>query len=66
MASTGEKEHESAELDRPCQGVSPDAAACIYPATVRCASCKKWFCDAHAEDERWHPCMQPPGEEGEA
>jgi len=66
MASTGEKEHESAELDRPCQGVSPDAAACIYPATVRCASCKKWFCDTHAEDERWHPCMQPPGEEGEA
>jgi len=62
----GEKEHESVDLERSCQGMSSDAAACTYPATVRCTSCNKWFCDAHAEDERWHPCMQPPGEGGEA
>jgi len=24
------------------------------------------FCDAHAEDEEWHPSMLPPGEEGGA
>src|SRR5207249_9848283 len=28
-----------------------------YPATVRCRSCQKLFCDAHAEDEQWHACM---------
>jgi hypothetical protein len=27
-------------------------------------TCRRWFCDAHAEDEEWHPCMLPPGEEG--
>jgi hypothetical protein len=58
-----EKEHESADLERLCQGVSPDAA-CTYPATVRCTTCRRWFCDAHAEDEQWHPCMLPLGDEG--
>ena len=47
-----------------CQGVSPNDEPCDYPATVPCATCSKWFCDAHAEDEEWHPCMLPPGEEG--
>ena len=23
------------------------------------------FCDAHAEDDEWHPCMIPTREEGE-
>ena len=53
----GEEASESSDLERSCQGISPDATTCTYPATVRCASCNKWFCDAHAEDERWHLCM---------
>jgi len=55
----GEEESASADLERLCQGISPGVAACTYPATVHCTSCKKWFCDAHGEDERWHPCMLP-------
>ncbi len=53
----GEEEAASADLERLCQGISPSVATCTYPATVRCTSCKKWFCDAHAEDGPWHPCM---------
>ena len=68
MAARGvamaEDEAEGADLERLCQGLSPDNESCTYPATVHCTSCKKWFCDAHAEDERWHPCMLPPGDEG--
>jgi hypothetical protein len=68
MAARGvpmeEKETESADLERLCQGVSPNDEPCNYPATVHCATCRRWFCDAHAEDEEWHPCMLPPGEEG--
>ena len=37
---------------------------CDYPATVHCAKCDKWFCDAHAEDEELHPCMLRPVDEG--
>jgi len=33
-------------------------------ATVHCATCSRWFCDVHAEDEEWHPSTLPPGEEG--
>jgi hypothetical protein len=59
-----EDEAESADLERLCQGASSEAAGCTYPATLRRTSCKKWFCDAQAEDERWHPCMPPTGDEG--
>jgi hypothetical protein len=62
----GEGEAERTDLERLCRGISPGAAACTYPATVRCTLCKKWFCDAHAEDERWHPCMLPPSDVGGA
>lgn len=55
-----EKEGESEDLERLCQGVSPGDAACNYPATVHCPTCDGWFCDAHAEDEQWHSCMLPP------
>jgi hypothetical protein len=68
MAARGvqmeEKETECADLERLCQGVSPNDEPCDYPATVHWERCRRWFCDAHAEDEEWHPCMLPPGEEG--
>ena len=50
------KEAESTDLERFCQAVSPNVEPCDYPATVHCAKCGRWFCDAHAEDEEWHPC----------
>ena len=59
-----EKEAKSADPERLCQGLSPDDEPCNYPATVHCATCSRWFCDIHAEDEEWHPCTLPPGEEG--
>jgi hypothetical protein len=43
------------------QAVSPNDEPCDYPATVHCAKCGRWFCDAHAEDEEWHPCMPQRG-----
>ena len=52
------------EVERLCQAVSPNDEPCDYPATVHCAKCGRWFCDAHAEDEEWHPCMLPGGDEG--
>jgi hypothetical protein len=58
------EENETADLEQLCQGVSLGDAACNYSATVRCTTCGRWFCDAHAEDEQWHPCMLPPGDEG--
>ena len=51
-------------LERLCQGVSPNDEPCDYPAAVHCAKCSRWFCDAHAEDENWHTCMLPAGDEG--
>jgi hypothetical protein len=62
--SKGEKKDESEDLERTCQGVSPNDEPCDYSATVHCATCGRWFCDAHAEDDRWHPCMLPLGEAG--
>ncbi len=62
--STEENSEDIADLERLCQGMSPDGELCDYPATVHCATCAKWFCDAHAEDDQWHACMLPPGEEG--
>jgi len=55
----GIEEAEGPDLERLCEGITSGVSACTYPATVRCTQCKKWFCDAHAEDERWHPCMLP-------
>jgi len=54
-----EKESESADLERLCEGVSLGDAPCNYQATVQCPKCNGWFCDAHAEDEQWHSCMLP-------
>jgi hypothetical protein len=41
---------EGLDLERVCQGVSPSDEPCDYPATVHCPLCKRWFCEAHAED----------------
>jgi len=57
-------EQEGPDLERLCQGVSPNDEPCGYPATVHCPSCRRWFCDAHAEEEDWHSCVREPGEEG--
>lgn len=59
-----EKEAEGADPERMCQGVSSDDEPCNYPAKVHCATCNRWFCDVHAEDEEWHACTLLPGEEG--
>ena len=56
-------EHGAEDPERLCHGVSPGNAVCGFPATVRCTTCGKWFCDAHAEDEQWHPCMLVLGDE---
>jgi len=61
MAQRGD---EREDLERLCQGVSPNDEPCDYPATVHCATCGRWFCDAHAENEEWHSCALAPGEEG--
>jgi hypothetical protein len=60
----GDKEGQSGDLERLCQAVSRCDEPCDYPAAVHCARCGRWFCDAHAEDEEWHPCMLAPGDEG--
>jgi len=58
---------EGPDLERLCQGVSSSGEQCDYPATVHCPACKKWFCDAHAEDETWHSCLlELGGKAGEA
>ena len=31
----GEEKAESADLERSCHGISPGAAGCTYPATLR-------------------------------
>jgi hypothetical protein len=59
-----EKKAESADLKRFCQAVSLNDEPCNHRATVHCATCERWFCDGHAADEEWHPCVLPPGEEG--
>jgi hypothetical protein len=60
----GEEKSEREDLERLCRGVPPSDKPCNYPATVHCATCGRWFCDAHAEDGEWHPCMRVPGNEG--
>ena len=46
------------------QGDSRNNELCTNLATVHRATCDRWFCDIHVEDEEWHPCMLEPGEEG--
>ena len=44
------KEVESNDLDRQCQAVSPNDEPCVYPATVHCAKCGRWFRDSSLAD----------------
>ena len=64
MIQNGLENEPSGDSDRLCQGVSPTDEPCTLPATVHCVKCHLWFCDAHAEDDQWHACMLPEGEEG--
>jgi len=59
-----DEELESEDLKHFCQAVSPNDEPCYNPATVRCTKCGRWFCASHSEDEGWHSCALPPGEEG--
>jgi hypothetical protein len=61
MAAMDQSASENEGYERPCQAVSSNNEVCGFPATVRCTTCEKWFCDAHAEDEQWHPCVGLPG-----
>jgi hypothetical protein len=60
----GENELRSADLKHFCRAVSPNDEPCYNPATVRCAKCGRWYCDTHSEEEEWHSCALPPGDEG--
>jgi hypothetical protein len=53
---TEEIQAESADLERLC--VSCCGERCASEATVHCPKCRRWFCDAHAEDEKWHFCAR--------
>lgn len=49
------KQSEIWDLGRMCR--SRNGEPCTCEATVHCSTCGAWFCDAHAEDEKWHPCV---------
>lgn len=52
-----ESQTESSDLERVC--VSRYGERCTAEALVHCPKCGRWFCDAHAEDGRWHGCALP-------
>lgn len=52
--ATEETQPEYSNLVHVC---SRYAERCSYEATVHCPKCGKWFCDGHAEDGNWHPCV---------
>jgi hypothetical protein len=47
-----------------CEAISHLDEPCNESAVVLCDKCDRWFCAAHAQDDQWHPCMLPPGDEG--
>jgi len=56
-ASTAiEEQARDSESERLC--VSRYGERCTYESTVHCPKCRKWFCDAHAEDGNWHCCVR--------
>jgi hypothetical protein len=54
--SPGAEQAEHSNAERLC--VSGHGEECTYESTVHCPKCRKWFCDAHAEDENWHFCVR--------
>jgi hypothetical protein len=51
-----EEQSEASDAERLC--VSGYGDPCTYESTVHCPKCRKWFCDAHAEDGNWHCCVR--------
>ena len=64
LSKMEDEELKSADLKHFCQAVSRNDEPCPHPSTIRCSRCGRWFCDTHVEDEEWHSCVLPPGEEG--
>jgi len=58
------KQTELRDLERTCQAVSPMDDPCNGLARLYCERCGQWFCEVHADDESWHACVLPPGDEG--
>jgi hypothetical protein len=52
-----EKEAERADVDHLC--LSRYGERCSCEAVVHCPKCGRWYCDAHAEEEKWHSCALP-------
>jgi hypothetical protein len=52
-----EKEAERADVDHLC--LSRYGERCSCEAVVHCPKCGRWYCDAHAEEEKWHACALP-------
>ena len=55
--STEQKQTEGTGGERLC--ASRYGERCTCEAVVHCPRCGRWYCDAHAEDEKWHHCALP-------
>ena len=55
---------EAQDIVPTCQAVSPMDEPCDDRATYHCATCGRWLCAAHAENEEWHHCAMNEGDEG--
>jgi hypothetical protein len=64
MKAQRARDNPSAKAKPLCEGVSRVDEPCNSPATVQCEKCDRWFCEAHAQDDQWHPCLFEPGDEG--
>jgi hypothetical protein len=58
-SSTGTVESEAQRVDPEHVCVSRYGERCSCEAVVHCPKCGRWFCDAHAEEEKWHSCALP-------
>ena len=52
-----EKGAERADVEHLC--LSRYGERCSCEAVVHCPKCGRWYCDAHAEEEKWHSCALP-------
>ena len=58
-SSTATVESEAQRVDPEHICVSRYGQRCSCEAVVHCPKCGRWFCDAHAEEEKWHSCALP-------